>query len=253
MDLALLEDDLGEAGVIEPYAVVGSAVAPERIVLCFFSEIIEKIAEREDARLVENIMWAHGAHSLYEIEHRGERLGVLHPGVGAPLAAGMLEDAIALGGRRFVAIGGAGALVPDLTMGHAIVVSSALRDEGTSFHYEPSARTIDTPPALVSTLESTLTDAGVPFVTGRAWTTDAPYRETRARVTRRVEQDGCVAVEMEASALLAVAAYRGVSLVPFLYAGDSLAGDEWDHRGWNDAHDVREGLFWLAADTALRL
>ena len=138
-------------------------------------------------------------------------------------------------------------------MGHAVVVDSAVRDEGTSFHYIPPSRVIDADPDLVASIETTLADAGVPFVTGRTWTTDAPYREARTRVTRRVERDGCITVEMEASALLAVAKYRGVRLVSLLYAGDSLAGDVWDHRGWNSAHDVREGLFWLAADAALNL
>jgi hypothetical protein len=38
-----------------------------------------------------------------------------------------------------------------------------------------------------------------------------------------------------------------------LYAGDSLAGDSWDHRDWVHAHDVREALFWLAMDAAVEL
>ena len=37
---------------------------------------------------------------------RRQRLAVFHPGVGAPLAAGFLEEAIALGCKRFVAVGG---------------------------------------------------------------------------------------------------------------------------------------------------
>jgi len=37
-----------------------------------------------------------------------------------------------------------------------------------------------------------------------------------------------------------------------LYAGDSLAGERWDERGWR-THDAREDLFWLAADVCLRL
>jgi uridine phosphorylase len=190
---------------------------------------------------------------VIEIEHRGERLGVVHAGVGAPLAGGLLEEVIALGGRQFVAVGGAGALVPDLVMGHAVVVDSAVRDEGTSFHYAAPSRVIEADPLAVAAVETALTDAGIAFVTGRTWTTDAPYREARTRVARRVEQDGCITVEMESSALMAVAAYRGASLVSLLYAGDSLAGDEWDHRGWHSAYEVREGLFWLAADAALRL
>lgn len=90
-------------------------------------------------------------------------------------------------------------------------------------------------------------------MTGRAWTTDAPYREARTRVDRRVKQDECLAVEMEASALMAVAAFRGVNLICLLYAGDSLAGDSWDDRGWDSAHAIREAIFWAAADIALNL
>ena len=37
----------------------------------------------------------------------------------------------------------AGALVPELVLGHAVVVDSAVRDEGTSFHYLPPSRVAD--------------------------------------------------------------------------------------------------------------
>jgi uridine phosphorylase len=251
-DLPLLEDDLDSREFIEPGRVVARTDMPSRVVFCFFSEVIEALAERPGARVIETLVWAHGPHRVVEIEHRGQRLAVVHAGVGAPLAGGLLEEVIALGGRDFVAVGGAGSLVPHLVMGHAVVVESAVRDEGMSFHYAAPARVIHSDPALVGCLEETLADAGVPFVTGRTWTTDAVYREARTRVARRVESDGCITVEMEASALLAVAAYRGARLVSLLYSGDSLAGDEWDHRGWHSAFDVRQGLFWLAADAALR-
>ena len=92
----------------------------------------------------------------------------------------------------------------------------------------------------------------VPHTTGMTWTTDAFYRETRAKVARRREE-GCITVEMEASALIAVSRFRGIRLGQLLYAGDSLAGEAWDHRGWVKAHDVREQLFWLAADAAVEL
>jgi uridine phosphorylase len=253
VDLPLLEDDLGSRAFIEPQAVLDRVDMPSRAVFCFFSEMIDKVAGRPDARLIDTRVWAHGPHRVLEIEHCGQRLAVVHAGVGAPLAGGLLDEVIALGGREFVAVGGAGSLVPELVMGHAVVVASAVRDEGTSFHYAPPARVMSADPACVMSVESTLAEAGIPFVTGRTWTTDAPYREARTRVARRVQHDGCITVEMEASALMAVAAYRGAKLVSLLYAGDSLASDEWDHRGWHTAFDVREGLFWAAADAALRL
>ena len=59
---------------------------------------------------------------------------------------------------------------------------------------------------------------------GRTWTTDAVYRETRARTDRR-RAEGCLTVEMEASALIAVARFRGVAFSQVLFAGDSLAGE----------------------------
>lgn len=252
VDLPLLEDDLARTAVIEPSDVYRATDMPQSVVLCFFSEVIDALAARPDTRVVHVLAAAHGTHPIWELEHAGERLAVLHPGVGAPLAAAFLEEAIALGGRVFVAVGGAGALLPDLVLGHAVVVDGAVRDEGTSFHYLAPSRTVDADPDAVTAVQETLSAADVPFVTGRTWTTDAFYRETRERVDRRVAE-GCVTVEMEAAALIAVARYRAVRFAHLLYAGDSLAGQAWDHRGWQSATSIREALFWHAADAAVRL
>jgi len=248
----LLEDDLESAGIIEPTRVVERIDMPSRVVLCFFSEIIDAIAACSDTRLLETFTWAHGSHDVLEISYEGSRVAVMHPGVGAPLAAGFMEEVIALGGREFVAVGGAGCLVPELVMGHAIVVDSAVRDEGTSFHYLAASRVVEAEPVAVTALGQALDEAGLPFLVGRTWTTDAPYRETRERTDRRVAE-GCISVDMEASALLAVARFRGVRMANLLYAGDSLAGEDWEQRGWHLAMDVRERLFWVAVDAVLRL
>ncbi len=252
MDLPLFEDDLDAPGVIEPSALIRRRDIPPCVVLCFFSEIIDAIAARGDARRVATLQAAHGRHPMYEVQRGDRRVAVVHPGVGAPLAAAFFEEAIALGGRTFTAVGGAGALLPDLVLGHAVVVDSAVRDEGTSFHYLAPSRTVAADPAGVAALETGLREAGIPFLTGRSWTTDAFYREARARVDRRIAE-GCVTVEMEAAAFFAVARYRDVRFGQLLYAGDSLAGDSWSDRGWREATTVREQLFWVAADACLRL
>jgi uridine phosphorylase len=252
MHLPLTEADLDAPGIIEPAQVWDPIDIPRRAVLCFFSEMVDQIAARADARQVDVRVWAHGRHPVYEFEHHGDRLAVMQPGVGAPLGVGLLEELIALGCRAFVAVGGAGALLPELVLGHAVVVDSALRDEGTSFHYLAPSRTVDADPDGVAALQATLRAADVPFLTGRTWTTDAPYRETRSRLERRVGE-GCMTVEMEASAFLAVARYRNVRFAQVLYAGDSLAGPTWDERGWATATSIREQLFWHAADACLRL
>ena len=182
----------------------------------------------------------------------GGPVAVVNPGVGAPLAAAALEEMIALGCRAFVACGGAGALTRTLELGDLVVVDSALRDEGTSYHYLPAARTVATSPAVVAALAAHLTAAGMPHTVGRTWTTDGIYRETKTRVARRVAE-GCLTVEMEAAALLAVAAFRSVPLGYVLYAGDTLAGEEWDERAWTTQFAVRRQLFETAAAAAVTL
>ena len=97
-----------------------------------------------------------------------------------------------------------------------------------------------------------LSAGGVESVHGLSWSMDAIYRETRARVSRRVEE-GCLVVEMEASALMAIARYRSIPFGEVVMAGDSLAGREWEHRGWMTAERARRQLFASAADAAVAL
>jgi uridine phosphorylase len=225
---------------------------PERAVLCFFGDVVTRIAAERNARRAGHLYSEHGAHPIFELEHLGERVAFFQPGVGAPLAALFLEEAIDYGARALVACGGAGALDAGLALGHPVVVTSALRDEGTSYHYLAPSRLVEAVPAVVSAIENVLSAAKVPFTTGITWSTDAAYRETRDKVALR-RAEGCITVEMEAAALLAVARFRGVLLGQLLYAGDSLAGEAWDHRDWVQAHDAREALFWLAMDAVASL
>lgn len=247
-DYPILEYDADPVGIIDPTMVARRDV-PDHAVLCFFGEVVAKVAS--SAHECFRLRAEHGSHTAYEIEYEGRRLAFFQPGVGAPLAAAFLEQAIARGCRRFAVCGGAGALVPELALGHVIVPTAAVRDEGTSYHYLAPAREVDAEPTAVTTATSLLSERGVPFVTSKTWTTDGIYRETRARAARRREE-GCLVVEMEAAALLAVARFRSVPLVYLLYAGDSLAGEGWDRRDWQ-RHDRREELFWLSAAACLRL
>ena len=115
---------------------------PSACVITFFGDVVDRLVERRGARVLSQNRWEDGPHPLLEIEHDGKRLAVLRSGVGAPLAGGLLEETIAMGCRAFVVCGGAGTLHGELTLGHFVVVASAIRDEGTSYHYLPPSRTI---------------------------------------------------------------------------------------------------------------
>ncbi|MDE3065422.1 MAG: nucleoside phosphorylase [Acidobacteriota bacterium] len=221
-------------------------------VLCFFNDVLEGLASAGRLSEVYRLRSEIGHNPVYELVTDDGPVTVVHPGVGAPLAAGFVEEIAALGVRTFVACGGAGALVEELALGHVMVVASALRDEGTSLHYAAPSRVIDADPLGVRVLEETLDAMGVAYYVGRTWTTDALFRETRSRIDRRIAE-GCTVVDMESSAFIAVARYRGLRFAQLLYAGDSLAGETWDSRHWDRAGSVREHLFEVAARAALAL
>ncbi|HLI43533.1 MAG TPA: nucleoside phosphorylase [Acidimicrobiales bacterium] len=255
--IPLLEFDPDPIAMIEPSDHFGRDPSvrpevPEVAVACFFGDAVERIARATHARRVVDLVGEHGRSPVYVTEREGRPFAFYQAGLGAPLAAAFLEEMIDYGARTVVACGGCGALDGSLALGHVVVVAEALRDEGTSFHYLPPSRTVRAEPEVVAVLTGTLERAGVPYSTGMSWSTDAYFRETRRKVARRREE-GCITVEMEASALLAVARFRGVRLGQLLYAGDSLAGESWDHRNWVTAHDVREQVFWLAAEAVLEL
>ena len=139
-----------------------------------------------------------------------------------------------------------------MVVGHVVVPDSAVRDEGTSYHYLPPSREVAPSPAAVAAIITTLQRHNVPYVVGKTWTTDAFYRETAARVARR-RAEGCLTVEMEAATLFAVGRFRGVSVGQLLYSGDDLSGAEWNGRQWRDRTPIREQLFRLAAGACLML
>ncbi|MFZ6030611.1 MAG: nucleoside phosphorylase [Chloroflexota bacterium] len=252
MNYPILEFDATLEAKIEPARVIRRRDVAEACVVCFFHDVLGGIVADRAARVAVDACWEDGPHPVYEIEYLGKRLAFYHPGVGGPIAAGLLEEAIAYGCRKFIVCGGCGVLQKDIAVGHLIVVNAAVRDEGTSYHYLPPGREVLAHPAGVQALEGALTRRGVPFLTGKTWTTDAPYRETQSKIDAR-RAEGCLTVEMEAASLMAVAQFRGVTLGQVLYGGDDLSGEVWDRRGWQSRQDVRQNLFWLAAEACLSL
>lgn len=248
----ILEFDPALEAIIEPDRIYKRQDTPEHCVICFFKEVIEKTVAEQAARVVVDNAWEDGPHPLYEITHTGRRVAFFHPGVGSAISAGLLEEAIAYGCRKFIVCGGGGVLERGIDVGHLVLVSAALRDEGVSYHYLPPGREVKAHPQGISALETALRRRGAPYRVGKTWTTDAPYRETHASAAAR-RAEGCLVVEMEAAALMAVAEFREVVLGQVVYGGDDLSGSEWDSRGWQSRISVRENLFWLAVEACLEL
>lgn len=248
----LLEFDPDPNAIINPHEALHLENPPQRWVLCFFGEVLDALAQSGELQVVGHLRSEAGANPVYSLEYNGISLLVMHPGVGAPLAAGFMEEAISAGGRQFIACGGCGVLDGEIAVGHPVVITSAVRDEGTSYHYLPPSREVEASRAATAALEGALRSRQVDYRLGKSWTTDGFYRETLARRARRVAE-GCLVVEMEAAAFFAVARFRGVICGEVVYGGDLVSPEGWDFRDWVKRGDVRTALFWLAVDACSRM
>jgi uridine phosphorylase len=154
-----------------------------------------------------------------------------------------MEEMAALGVRRFLAFGACGSLVERLPIGSVVIPTFAHPDEGTSRHYgSPSKPRPDR--ELVRALTAACRRRAIAFAQGGTWTVDAPYRESFQRA-RDLARHGILAVEMEASALWAVARTRGLRTASLFVVSDELGGD-----GWNPG--FRHPTFLAAKKEAVR-
>lgn len=246
----LFEFEESQTAVINPPMRRRVDNFPELAVACWFGDVQRKRFAGQDP--IYRIPFEHGDHEVHVVEHLGKRIAVFNPGVGAPAAATSLEDIIGLGATKIIGCGGAGIVKQGFDVGHIIVPTGAVRDEGTSHHYQPVEVAVVPHPLAVDAIDAELSDAGVPHDKGITWTTDAIFRETPEKVARRREQ-GCISVEMEASAMFAVAMFRGAVYGQLLYAGDDVSAQTWDHRHWEKQTSVRERVLELALNAVCRL
>ncbi len=157
-------------------------------------------------------------------------LALAGPLLGAPQGVIVMEKLIALGAKRIWVLGWCGSLQPNIAIGDLIIPTTALSEEGTSTHYPVRKKRIQTSSFLNKILEDALLKTNHPFKKGPVWTTDAIYRETSEKVVAYGKR-GYLAVEMEMSALIRLAAYRSVELAGLLIVSDELFSLEW-HAGF---------------------
>lgn len=186
---------------------------PSKVILCYQNSLME--------RVVENFKGHFGIgtfRQLYALQsYPGVSIGRF--GIGSPSVAAKTEMLIAWGVKHFISIGTAGAISPDLNVGDLVGCNKALRDEGTSHHYLPAGRY--THPTDHGAFASKFERVGA------TWTIDALFRHTKEEVIA-YQKEGILTVEMEASALFAVAAVHKVSMGTGFVISDLVFGDEWE-------------------------
>jgi uridine phosphorylase len=148
------------------------------------------------------------------------------PILGAPQAVLVLERLIALGSRAILVLGWCGSLHPQIRIGDWVMPTGARSEEGTSAHYPAISPIVAPDPSLSSRLRGFCAQRDYCLHAGPVWSTDAPLRETAAKVLS-YGGEGVLAVDMEMSALFRVAEYRRVALAGLLVVSDELFTLKW--------------------------
>jgi uridine phosphorylase len=171
--------------------------------------------------------WACYHTVLDTFVHDEIEYGIVGRVVGAPFAVLVAEELFASGCQLLISITSAGQI---LSMGrppYVVLIESALRDEGTSYHYLPPSPYSHLASALREMLCTAWDHTRVPLAVGASWTTDAPFRETEEMIAVCRKQ-GILAVEMEAAALYALAQARQVEIICFAHVTNQMGQTEGD-------------------------
>ena len=238
-----MEDD---RVLIEPRKIPGDPEIDHPIILVLFEPYVEilrkELGLKESA--LKRLRFPSMAYCSTEIE--GKRISVFGTPFGAPQAAVILERLIAMGAEKILAFGCCGSLQPDLQVGHLVIPTDALSEEGTSVHYVlPEGVARKASEKIVQLCEAQCREKNFRFAAGKVWTTDALFRETREKVGS-YSAKGLLAVDMEISALFTVAAYRKVQLGGLMVVSDELGTLKWKTGFLNP-------FFWLASKKAARI
>ncbi len=225
---------------------------PKIAVMCFFKEIVEQYSSLENSKLImeshhDIIPW-----KFYKILYNNVEIAFCYAPMGAPLCVNIMEDLFSNGAQFVIACGGCGVL-ENIPVGKILIPTSAMRDEGTSFHYVKPSKEISLNKDSIKKVKNILNDLSIPYMECKSWTTDGSKRETPKKIELRRKQ-GCSVVEMECSALAACAQFRNKKFVELLYSGDILADTaKYDDREWQFATSTREKLFMISLQIAAKL
>ena len=221
------------------------AEVPEVCILDPDGDIVRHL--RATGRAERAIDWACYHTELWRFAHEGHTCGIIGCAVGASFAVLIAEELFASGCQLLLSVTSAGQIVASQPPPYFVVIERALRDEGTSYHYLPPSDYAEAEDELAAAVHRTLRAENIPALSGAAWTTDAPFRET-AEAIDAARQAGILAVEMEAAALYAFAHARNKPVLCFAHVTNQMGRVDGDfEKGAADGAEASLRVIALAA------
>ena len=211
-------------------AIINPSINKKRIkcdvcIVTFSNIIIEYVKKNFNIKSVGVFCFIKENDYVYYFKYGKKKIAIYMTYMGAPLSVSNLEDVNCLiDTNKFIVFGSCGCLNNECKA-KIIIPTKAYRDERTSYHYKKANNYITIKNS--NKVAQFMKKHNIPYLKGKVWTTDAFYRETENNYIKR-KKEGCLAVDMECSAIQAVCDFRGWDLYYFLTSGDVLDVSKWD-------------------------
>jgi uridine phosphorylase len=161
----------------------------------------------------------HREYTTYTGTMGGVKVSVTSTGIGGPSTAIAVEELAKIGADTFIRVGTSGLMQPYMESGDLVVVSGAVRDEGTALHYMPLAFPAIADLDVVDCLRAACAARNVRYHVGLCHSKDSYYGEmqpARMPVSSQLAErwqawvrGGVLCSEMEAAALFVIASTLG--------------------------------------------
>jgi uridine phosphorylase len=253
--MLLEEFDPNKNAVINAFDMIQTVDGfPKIAVSCFSHITFNRLLKEMNGVLITSTGTANMDIPIYKVIYNGIEIVLFMSYVGAAGCVAVLEDIFAMGVEKIILFGTCGVLNGDIKDCSIIIPNFAMRDEGTSFHYARPSDEIRVNKKYQDEFIKILEQHNCSYTIGKVWTTDACYRETREKVDRRKES-GCICVDMECSAVAALADFREKEVFQFFYAADNLDNENWDARSLSNSSKIldKDRIALLAMELAAKL
>jgi purine-nucleoside phosphorylase len=174
-----------------------------------------------------NECWACYHSKMYGFKVNDIEIGIIPCIVGSSYAVLVAEQLFVSGCTNLISVTSSGIINHPASNKRFALITEAIRDEGTSYHYLPPNVTSQLSKTLYGKLSVGSVDGSSPWFEAKSWTTDAPYRETQSAISA-MEKAGVCCVEMEAAALYAFASAKQKNIICFAHLTNTMAQTEGD-------------------------
>jgi uridine phosphorylase len=147
-------------------------------------------------------------YEMHTGDLEGKRVTVGNGGRFAPDTAITTEILCAAGAQTLIRVGSCGSLQEKVKIGDLVIVTGALRGDGTSRYYVAENFSTVAHGEIVSALRQAADDLKLRYHLGWIFTTDALFQET-PELIRQLSEQNVSSIDMVTSTFLTIAQMRG--------------------------------------------